>query len=429
MSMRFLLLHSFKAILLASVLIALTPGIGRAQSVGTFLPSVYSDAATQPIPLRVQTPAGMPVLNSQAFGLKQRLDDAHRPYISNIFAFSTQPLNDINYKYNSYSEGVEAGFYPNLQTKIQFDYIPTVFTGGQKTVIGTEYSTKITAQPTDRLKYFAKIGLYETGQDVRSGSAVIGGTGATYAINDRLSMSAGFSREVVGNSILSAVGQNLPGTRELVGRVKSNAFSIGPNIRLTRKTELNLRYVGGVYTGDNVKTNPFQEVNLRIAHTLIGREEGARVQFLQPSLQLLVTGFRYDESGFGNLTFVQPSSLQAAVTQLQQSRAGIVNNLTPGQSGPMVGGYFSPSIFFLALPRMDVGGRAFGNTFYKAGIGLGPQAFKSESFGSPSLLATANVSFSSRLSKHVTMEQGYYFLQAGNVYTRHIVYNQLAYHF
>jgi hypothetical protein len=95
----------------------------------------------------------------------------------------------------------------------------------------------------------------------------------------------------------------------------------------------------------------------------------------------------------------------------------------------MVGGYFSPSIFFLALPRMDVGGRAFGNTFYKAGIGLGPQAFKSESFGSPSLLATANVSFSSRLSKHVTMEQGYYFLQAGNVYTRHIVYNQLAYHF
>ncbi len=423
------MLNSSKLILLAALVIIFAPAVAFAQSVGTFLPSVYSDAASQPIPLRVQSPVGMPVINRQAYALKQRLDDAHRPYISNVFAFSSQPLNDINYKYNSFTEGVEAGFYPNLQTKIQFDYLPTYFSGGRKSVIGTEYSTKITAQPTNRLKYFGKIGLYETGRDVRSGSSVIGGTGATYSINDRLSMSAGFAREIVGNSLLSAVGQNLPGTRELVGRVKSNAFSIGPNIRLTRKTDISLRYVGGVYTGDNVRTNPFQEVNLRLAHTLIGREEGARVHFLQPSLQLLVTGFRFDESGFGNLTFAQPSTLQAAITQLQQSRAGVINNLTPGQKGPMVGGYFSPSIFFLALPRMDVGGRAFGNTYYKAGVGLGPQVFKSNSFGSPSLLATANVSFSSRLTKHVTMEQGYYFIQAGNVYTRHIVYNQLAYHF
>ena len=415
------------------LLIVMLPNTGRvalAQSLGTYLPSVYSDTASQPLPVRVEVPSSTPLAKRQALLLQKTIQESHRPYISNIFAFSDQPLRDQNYHLNTLSEGIEAGFYPNNQTKIQFDFLPTLF-GINHPTVGHLYQTTIRSQPTDRFKYYTTIGLFQTYDNVKSSLSVVGNAGASYAVNDRLSLNFDYSRSVVGNSRLSAVGLNLPGTNELVGAVKSNAFSFGPNIRLTRKTDLNFRYVGGFYTGENVKANPFQEFNVRLGRTLIGREEGAHLQFLQPSVQFLATGFRYDESGFGNAAVATPNSVASALATYQQIGAGIANNLSPGQKGPLPGGYFSPKIFYETMARMDAGGRITGNSYYKMGVGLGPQIFKTstQSLANPSLVATGNLSLSTRLTDHITMEQGYLFLQAGNVYTRHVVYNQTSYHF
>jgi hypothetical protein len=49
--------------------------------------------------------------------------------------------------------------------------------------------------------------------------------------------------------------------------------------------------------------------------------------------------------------------------------------------------------------------------------------------GHTSLLATASVTVTTRLGEKMTMEQGYYFLQANNNFQRNVIYNTVRYHF
>jgi hypothetical protein len=377
----------------------------------------------------------------QAIQLNSEINESRRPYIGNVFGYSSQSLVNTNYQLATVTEGGECGFFPNEQTQIKLNYLPTLF-GLQKPVIaGQEYRATILGQPTNRLNYVASLGLFHTSAhvqpglavgNVRSGLSVLGRIGASYAITDRFGVTIDFSRYIIANSRLSATGLDLPGSNTLVGRVLANQAAFGCNWRPTTKTDVNFQYVTGFYNGDHIQTNPFQEFNLRVGRTVIAHERTAHLQFLQPSYQLLAMGFAHDLSGFGNLSLIPNSNPAVNGAQLLSAQAG-QTSLPTGINMPGVGGYFSPQLFFVNTIRLDAGGRLFKHTYYDIGGGLGTQNFKENgtptSLGMTSLLGIANASIITKVSKHVTLEQGAYFLQAGEGYRRFALYQQSRYYF
>ncbi|MBI4534209.1 MAG: hypothetical protein HY711_09730, partial [Candidatus Melainabacteria bacterium] len=403
-----------------------------AQIDGTFAPSVYGDVPSAPLPQRLQIPYEVSLFKRKALELQSSLRERQRPYFAQVFSYANEPLNDFDGRLDTITASGEFGFFPNSQTHVQLAFLPSVLGLKRPSIFGHEYRATVWSQPSDRLKYYLSTGLFHTFHKVHPGVAFVGGGGATYALNDRLRANIEYRRDIVGDSRLSAVGLNLPGTDELVGRVKRNRLSIGASVRPTAKTNIDFRYGIGFDAGHKVPTNPFNEFSLRIGRTLIAREPGTHLQWLQPSYQFLATGFKKDLSSFGNLSFIPDGTAAGNLTRVRLAAAGEPTVPTlPYQKVQGVGGYFSPQIFYLNALRLDTYGRLLGAINYKLGGSIGTQDFKnmSQSLGHISLVGTANASLSMRLSRNVTVEHGWLFLQAANAYQRNIIYTQTRYYF
>lgn len=403
-----------------------------AQIDGTFAPSVYGDVPAAPLPQRLEFPYDAPFLQRKALELQSSLREKQRPYVAHIFSYANEPLNNIDGRLDTITTGGEFGFSPDSQTQVQLAFLPSIFGLKRPSVFGHEYRATVWSQPSDRLKYYLSAGLFHTFHKVHPGVAFVGGCGATYALSDRIRANVEYRRDIVGDSRLSAVGLNLPGTDELVGRVKRNRLSIGTTVRTTAKTSIDFRYSTGFDAGHKVPTNPFNEFGLRISRTLIARAPGAHMQWMQPSYQFLATGFGRDLSSFGNLSFAPDNSINSNLARLRLAASGeSVAPHLPHQQARGVGGYFSPQIFYLNALRLDAHGRLLGAIYYRLGGSIGTQDFKSMSatLGHIGLVGTANASLSVRLARNVTVEQGWLFLQAANAYQRNIIYTQTRYYF
>lgn len=404
----------------------------NAQVPGTVLPSVYGDVPQTPLPFSVRVPAGTTFLKKKVLQLEQELEQSRRPYIGHIFSYANEPLDNRNNRVDTLTNGLEAGFYPTRQTQVQFNYMPIIFGLPRPTICGHQYIATVRSQPTDRLRFVTSAGLVHTFNHTKAGVAVIGGAGASYAVNDRVRLQADYRRDIVGDSRLSAVGLELPGSEVLVGRIKRNKFSVGISVRPTTKTNVSFRYSGGFDAGHRVKTNPFQEFDFRVARQLVSRERTSHLQFLEPSYEFLFTGFKYDLSNFGNATLIPPDNAGLAAAMARSSANGqTAIPIAAGTKQAGVGGYFSPQRFFLNSMRVDAGGRLFGSLFYRVGGSLGTQDIKN-TFTNPGhigIVGTANVVLSARFGKHVTVEQGWLFLQAADSYQRNVLYTQSRYYF
>jgi hypothetical protein len=402
----------------------------NAQVTGTFSPGVYNEPAYGPLPIRREIADPMATSPSlQAIQLRSEIVESRKPYIGTVFAGTNQSLVDRNYQLSTVTQGVEAGFFPRKQMQIKIQYLPTLFGLNRPTLAGQEFRVNVLHQPTNRLTYIAGLGLFHTFHNVRPNLSVLGRVGARYAISDRVAIFGDLNRYIIGNSRLSATGLNLPLNGAPVGRVKANQATVGINWRPTYKTDVQFAYSGGVYTGQKIQSNPFQEFNFRVGHNVVSRERTAHLQFLQPSYQLLVLNYKRDQSGFGNLSLIPSNDPDENIARLLSARAGQVG--LPRGNGPGVGGYFSPQIFILNNFRLDAGGRLFRHVFWNAGGGLGPQNFK-DSFtplSQTTIVGAFNASIIARINEHVTLEQGGYYLQAGNDYRRVVLYQQSRYYF
>lgn len=408
-----------------------------AQVPGSFAPSVYGEPATGPLPLSINYSETLPFLKRKSLELKEQLEQSRRPYLANIFSYTNEPIDTFDNKVDTITNGVEFGFYPTRQTKVELDFLPTIFGLHEPRIYGHEYRATVRAQPTDRLRYFTSLGLFHTFHNVNSGLAVIGGSGVSYALTDRIRVSTEYRRDIIGDSRMSAVGRNIPYTDVLVGRVKRNRWSFGTDLRPFTKTEVNFRYSLGFDKGHNVKANPWQEFSLRAAQTLVAKEPGHLLQLLQASYQFIATGFKYDESGFGNTTSEVTYDPKKNVERINNIISSIARGELEVPRGknekrPLIGGYFSPQLFYSNSFRLDMAGKITKSPFYyKLGGSLGTQDLKNlgQNLGHPGILATSNASLSWRMGRHVTVEQGWYFLQASNNYQRNVIYNQTRYYF
>jgi hypothetical protein len=365
----------------------------------------------------------------QAIQLNSEIDESRRPYLASVFAATNQSLVNRDAKLSTITEGLEFGFFPTRQTQVILDYLPTIFKSGGSTLGGQEFRSTILGQPTNRLSYVASFGLFNTfGHDVHSSLSVLGKVGVRYRLTDRIAVSTDFNRYLIANSALTATGLNLPLSGRLVGPVKANQFATTLEVRPTPKTNLTMQYGIGMFEGQNLSSNLFQEGNMRIARTLISHEPTSHLQYLQLSYQLLFLSFAHNLSGFGNLSSIPSDSVNTNIATLQSAAFGQTS--TPGTS-PGVGGYFSPRTYFLSNFRLDAGGRLYKHMFWDAGVGLGPQNFQdlTTSLGHTSLVGTANLSLIAKISRHITCEQGAYFLQAATSYGRFVCYQQTRYYF
>lgn len=424
----------FLALLLTLAVTAFGAFPCQAQVTGAYSPGVYNEPAYGPIPERRETLEQTPSSPSlQAIQLSNEMEESRKAYIGTVSAFTNQSLVDRNFQLTTVTPGVEFGFFPNEQTQVKLDYLPTLFGLHNPLLAGEEFRGTILGQPTNRLRYVASLGLYHTfPRLIEPSLSILGQLGARYAITDRIAVRADFSRYLIANSRLTATGLNLPLTDTLVGPVKANQFTAGLDVRPTAKTEISCDYSLGFFEGQRIATNFFQEGNFRIGRTILSREREAHLQFVQPSYQLLILNFAHDLSGFGNASLIPSSDPAENLARLRSSLAGQTSlPNVPYMPVAGVGGYFSPQIYFLNNLRIDAGGRLFKQVFYDVGGGLGPQNFKDVStrLDHTQLVGTANFSIIAKVSKHVTIEQGAYFLQAGNVYRRYVLYQQSRYYF
>lgn len=404
---------------------------------GTFFPSAVGDIPESALPFDYRADSDSPYLLNRVEALSKEMQFARRPYLRSISAYANQSLLSPNGQLDTFTNGAELGFYPTTQTKVQLYYLPTIFgRAGLKRpdFFGQEFRGTFTHQPTDRFRYQAQLGLFNyAGTDrTKDGLLVVGGALGSYRVHDRLNLQFGYRREILGNTILSAVGLKLPQSGLLVGRDVQNTFSVTANVRPTRKIGTAFTYAGGWVDGQRVQANPFQQVGMSVYRGLIGREQAAHISYLGPSYTFLALGYQRDMSSNGNLSFIPPKSTDEYIRQQVSAAAGL-NQRPPfkNERRPDVGGYFSPQLFYINSFRLDAAGRLVGKIYYTAGVGLGVNNVKDigAHLNQSQFVPTANAAVSYRLNQRMKQEHGFYFLQSNEVYRRIVMYSQTTLYF
>jgi len=412
-----------------------------AQVTGTFFPTAVGEIqepGRTPFP-QLSSPQ-LPVAEQQMKQLENDMMLQRRPYLNFMSSYANQSQVQVPGQLDTFTPQIaEYGFFPTKQSETRFSYIPTIFgLAGLKSprVFGQEYRVTYNSQPTTRLKFSNRLGLYQyAGTDkVSGGLNVLGVATGQYAINDRVHFTGGFRRDILGSTLLSATGINLPGTSENVGRVTQNLFFGLLDFRPTRKTYVGVSYGGGFDQGSHVKTNPFQQFGLSVSHPLYERESTRRLSLVNFTYQLLEFNWKYDLSSIGNTALqLQPFSPADTVAMADSAARG--QTQIPASAGVRqagVGGYFSPQKFWINSWGLGVAGRIAGPVYYRGGGGVAIGSSKGAgqtSLSPPGFGGFGNAAITARLNKHVVVENGWIYFQSQTVYRRQVLYSQCKYYF
>jgi hypothetical protein len=420
--------------------ISVFPHQAWAQVTGTFFPTAVGDIQ-QPgsTPFPQPAPGDMPYFEQAKTTLQGQLQQERRPYIDLCSSYANQSLLAPTGQFDTFTpEIAEFGFFPTLRSEVRFSYIPTIMgEAGLKSprIFGQEYRGAFRYQPLDRLKLAGQLGLYNFHQSSVSagGTEVLGAFSAEYALHDRVHLIMGYRRDIVGNTLLSAPGLNLPGTNTLVGRTTQNLGFVILNTRPARKTGVSFYYGGGFIAGSNVQTDPFQQFGLSINQNLYARAPQKHISAINFSYQLLAFNYKYDNSSLGNLALdlqSQPPAIAAAMLA-SSARGQTQIPAYPGQKQAGVGGYFSPQDFYGNFWGLGMNGHVWGPIYYRGGAGpnIGNVKNTLGRLDQTIFGGSAYAALTARVNRHVQVEYGWYFLQAAEVYRRQVLYSQCKYTF
>ncbi len=429
----------WRGCLLAAVLqsIVFCGSPANAQVPGTFFPTALGEIQEGFTPFPQAAPEDLPYLETAPIQLETEMSASRRPYLNLVSSYANQSLLEPQGQLDTFTPTMsEFGFYPHPQTEVKLSYIPTIFgRAGLRgpRVFGNEYRATTKWQPTERLKLAGQLGLYQWYQSkvAAGGLDVLGAVSASYAVHDRVQLTGGFRRDILGNTLLSATGLNLVDNGALVGRVKQNLFYMIADFRPERKTTLSLLYSGGIETGHKISGNGFQQGSLFLSRPIYSAAPHKHLSVLAPSYQLLMFSWNKDYSGLGNLALqVQPPTNPVdRFAMIQSSRAG-QTSVDPDVR-PAVGGYFSPKAFMINAINLNAAGRVAGPVYWRGGVGYSltnaKNTFSRFSIADPGYFANAALTY--RLGKRALQEHGWYFVQGENVYRRNVVYSQTKFFF
>ncbi len=408
-----------------------------AQVTGSFFPTAVGEIQEPGFSPFPQINAGQTLATRQLAQLESELNFQRRPFITLGSTYANQSLMQTPGQMDSLTPSyVQAGFYPTKQLEVRLSYIPTIFGTARLQrphVFGEEYRAAFHYQPTNRLRVNGQVGIYHySGTDkVRSGENVLGVLASDYTLTDRIHLTAGFRRDILGSSLLATTGLNLPGTDKVVGRVTQNLFFGVADFKPTRRTYISLFGGGGFEQGTRIQTNPFYNLGLTTSRTLFQREATSHLSAVSFNYQFLMLGWKYDLSNIGNAALqVQPQPAALRDQILISSQLGQTQLPATGKQ-PGVGGYFSPSIFVINSWGLGIGGRLFKQTYYRGGLGLaiGNAKTTAGAFNQTGFGGFANGAITYRISPRVVNETGAIFLQSQTTYRRAVFYNQAKYFF
>jgi hypothetical protein len=392
-----------------------------AQVPGTFFPSALGEVQEGFTPFPQSAPADLPYLETAPIQLESEMSASRRPYLNFISSYANQSLLQPQGQLDTFTPVMgEFGFFPNHQTEVKLSYIPTIFgRAGLRgpRVFGTEYRATSKWQPTERLKLAGQVGLYQwyRAKVASPGLDVLGAVSASYAVHDRVQLTAGFRRDILGNTLLSASGLNLVDNGALIA-----------DLRPDKKTTVSLLYSGGIETGHKMDGNGFQQGSLFITRPLYSAPSNRRISVIAPSYQMLMFSWAKDFSSVGNLALQTqpPTNPVDQFAMIQSSRAG-QTSVDPNPI-PAVGGYFSPKAFMINAMNLNVAGRLAGPVYYRGGVGYSltnaKDSFSKFSITKPGYFA--NTALTYRMGKRALQEHGWYFVQGDDVYRRNVLYSQ-----
>ncbi|MBX9695024.1 MAG: hypothetical protein K2Z81_21750, partial [Cyanobacteria bacterium] len=377
----------------------------------------------------------------QALRFEREIGKTQRPYFRLVSAYANQSLLSPAGQMDTFSPSTaQYGFFPNPQTEVRLSYVPTIFGRAAlrgPRLMGQEFRGTVLCQPTDRLRLFSRLGLFQfVGTRTTSGGmTVLGAAGGSYQLNDRLRIGLGYRRDILGGNLLSAVGLNLPESGLLVGRIQQNYFYANASVRFTNKTSGSFSIGGGTDVGTRVKVNPWMRASSYLSRSLYSGRQDALVSGVYGSYQWLFNAFKYDESIPGNAVFqVQPpQSLAARLAILKSSREG--NTALTPELERRVGNYFSPSQFYAHSWGLGVNGHLIKSVYWRGSVGLGigtaaPNlGVQKDDTGVYGFGGGASAVVTYRLSHRSVHEQGWYFLQSALDYRRQVLYSQSKYFF
>lgn len=166
-------------------------------------------------------------------------------------------------------------------------------------------------RPNPNLEYSASLGgkfFQNSGNPL-----IIGDIWGKYHINDNIDIKAGFSREAVEQSYITAVGNFVDG--EFMGRATTNKVFADVNFKLKKDYYASVRGVGGCVDGTNLPVNFGYSVYINIGKRLYNNPHNPYIQKIDADLTTYNLGYGK------NLLSIT------------------------GNNGTTVGGYFSPKYY------------------------------------------------------------------------------------
>lgn len=219
-------------------------------------------------------------------------------------------------------------------------------------------------------------------------SSIDGALEGRYALRPSLGVIAGFRRQSVDDTLVSARGDNLSGV--FVGQVRSNLASAGLEYgNFERRYNLSFIYTDGVYTGSALDSNRRWGFNGSIGRTFHGDHPYFRVAY-----NFLYLSFAHDA------------------------------NFQPGGSAPnrLSGGYFSPTEFLVNSGAARVAYRWGHRSEWYGEGSLGAQNVETtfHRFGNAQLASTFGTGFFWRADERDEFRGSYEYLDIFNAFRRNI---------
>ncbi len=422
------------------LLLSLASEPALAQITGTFFPTVIGEIQEGFTPYPLLPQADVPYYQAQALNFENEINYAQRPYFRTISAYANQSLLGPAAQMDSFSpQSTQFGFFPTRQSEVRLTYVPTIFgkagLRGPRTM-GQEFRVFGKYQPTDKLRLDAQLGLYQyvRTKEISGGFTVLGAAQASYLLHDRLRLTAGYRRDIVGSSLLATTGLNLPESGLLVGRVHQNFFYTIAHLRFTNKTSCSFTVGGGTETGTRLLTNPWFTGGAYLSRSIYSGPRNNFISNIFGSYQASVVAFKYDQSLIGNAIFQvdPPQNLNARLAILRSSRLG--NTALTPELERRVGGYFSPSQQYIQGWGVGVNGHVIKNLYWRGAcaMGIGTSApnvgVTKDDLGVWSFGGSASSALTYRVGRSVH-EQGWYFLQGSTTYRRQVLYSQSKFFF
>ena len=284
---------------------------------------------------------------------------------------------------DSQSYGISVSENTKNNTKAGLDYKIYWYTSGAPYFLSNvtnEIKFGAQGRPNTKWAYKANIGgkFFQFG----NGNMLITDSWLKYYFNDKFNLTAGFKRDNLEQSYVSAVGEFIDG--RFTGRVAENKFYLSFNAQLPKQFYSFGRIAYGIMNAQNLETNQYTEAMVGAGRRIYDNPKNKWIQTVNLDIVTYNIAYQYDLLNLYN------------------------------SAGVLFGGYFSPSYFNATTANLKFEGK-----IKKWGLRYGFEGFAGPQFSQNPQFTKLSWGFAPYLAydlgDHITIDGSYHYYNYADI--------------